>query len=181
MSPEFVRENFEVCAKTGQIYRRRGERLSPVGYRNGRGYIEVHLGKRRLSGHRIVWTHVHGQIPEGMEIDHINHVKTDNRIENLRLVSRRENMRNRPLPSQSRTGYMGVHYAQGKFVGTVNTEVVGRFDTAEEAAAAVRKRRDELGFAPGHGSGRRTARHVAFCLMPSFNGSLLDYFASLEC
>lgn len=54
----------------------------------GNGYMQVHcFGKVRLM-HRIIWEMHNGEIPEGMEIDHINHIRDDNRIENLRLVSR---------------------------------------------------------------------------------------------
>ena len=42
--------------------------------------------------HRIIYQLVHGPIPEGMEIDHINGVKDDNRPENLRAVTHQRNL-----------------------------------------------------------------------------------------
>lgn len=44
--------------------------------------------------HRFIWEAFNGEIPEGMEIDHINTNRSDNRLENLRLVSSSENKRN---------------------------------------------------------------------------------------
>lgn len=43
--------------------------------------------------HRIVYEAFNGHIPEGLEVNHINECKTDNRIENLNLMTREENLR----------------------------------------------------------------------------------------
>lgn len=44
----------------------------------------------------VIWFYHNGEFPpKGMEIDHINHIRDDNRIENLRLVTRRENCANK--------------------------------------------------------------------------------------
>jgi hypothetical protein len=37
--------------------------------------------------HRLVWEHVHGPIPDGLEINHRNAIKNDNRLANLELVT----------------------------------------------------------------------------------------------
>lgn len=57
------------------------------------GYKIVYVGKRKLA-HRVVWEAFNGEIPEGMEIDHINTNRGDNRLENLRLVTHKENCNN---------------------------------------------------------------------------------------
>jgi hypothetical protein len=45
--------------------------------------------------HRLVYEHCHGEIPEGMQIDHLDHNASNNGIANLKLVPREENMKNR--------------------------------------------------------------------------------------
>lgn len=50
--------------------------------------------KKHPAVHRLVWEAFNGTIPEGMQIDHINTVRDDNRIENLRVVSSKDNQNN---------------------------------------------------------------------------------------
>jgi hypothetical protein len=59
------------------------------------GYV-MHMVDGELKyEHRIVWENHNGPIPEGMQIDHINRIRDDNRIENLRLVTPQQNHFNR--------------------------------------------------------------------------------------
>ena len=53
--------------------------------------------------HRLVWETFNGVIPDGYQIDHINTIRDDNRLENLRCVTRKDNMNN-PLTTQKRLG-----------------------------------------------------------------------------
>ena len=58
-----------------------------------RGYLRTTVNGREYRLHRLVWLWAHGaHPPEGMTIDHINGVKTDNRIDNLRLATVAQNI-----------------------------------------------------------------------------------------
>ena len=65
-----------------------------IGTKKLNGYITVTLNGKQLLAHRIVWKAFNGEIPEGMEVDHINTIRDDNRLENLRLTTPKENRNN---------------------------------------------------------------------------------------
>ena len=71
----------------------REEVLTPA--KNSKGYLRVSLHKngkeRKLGVHRLVWEAFKGPIPKGMQINHLNEEKTDNHLENLSLVTPKEN------------------------------------------------------------------------------------------
>lgn len=72
------------------------------------GYICLKVDGRMFKGHRLAWFFVHGDFPQG-HIDHINGNPSDNRIENLRDVSRSVNMQNeRGARTHNSTGLLGV-------------------------------------------------------------------------
>ena len=68
--------------------------LKPLITRNG--YYLIGLYKNSIQKfyyvHRFVWEAFNGQIPEGYEVNHINEIKTDNRLSNLNLMTHKENM-----------------------------------------------------------------------------------------
>lgn len=61
----------------------------------GHGYFQVRIAGKKQLVHRLIWEAFNGPIPKGMQIDHINRVRTDNQLENLRLVTQTQNNRNK--------------------------------------------------------------------------------------
>lgn len=73
-------------------------------------------GKSRYA-HRIVWEIHYGEIPDGMQIDHIDKNKRNNKISNLRLVTHKSNHQNMPMQKNNSSGITGVYrskYKDGK-------------------------------------------------------------------
>lgn len=119
------------------------------------GYLRVNICGKRYSAHRIIWCMVYGEWPE--EVDHINGDRGDNRLCNLRAVSRQENMRNTRIRNDSSTGVTGVSYSKRDdvFIAYIGankkTKILGRFATIEDAVAARKAAEAELGYHENHG------------------------------
>lgn len=98
---EDLLEKFYYCCKTGKLYHKRGPlEGKEAGSITKDGYRVICTtvnGKQKLMlVHRLVWFLETGDAPKPPQVlDHINHDPDDNRIENLRLVTQKENCRNR--------------------------------------------------------------------------------------
>jgi len=122
------------------------------------GYIRGKLDGRLYLAHRIIWKIVVGTEPH--ELDHINGDRSDNRIENLRPVDRRDNMRNSGLRSNNTSGCTGVYWypKYGCWVAKIGCQRsgpahIGYFPTFDEAKAAREAAERTLGYAD---NGRRS-------------------------
>ena len=79
-----------------------------------RGYLQVFTKIGSRSVHRIIYETFVGPISDGYEIDHINTVRDDNRLENLRLVTHKENCNNNLSRKHRSHSQKGNTYAKGK-------------------------------------------------------------------
>lgn len=80
-------------------------------------YLVIQIKKpsrKTCYSHRIVYETFKGEIPEGKEIDHINTIRDDNRLENLRIVNRKENMSNPLSREHLRLSHLGIKYYRKK-------------------------------------------------------------------
>jgi hypothetical protein len=101
-------------------------------------YRYIKIGQKTLSASRLAWELVNGPIPDGLEIDHINRDNTDNRIANLRVVNRTQNLQNREF-GPNRTGFTGVSLHKFGLYRARYRYQTKYFETAEEAAAAYQE------------------------------------------
>jgi hypothetical protein len=118
---------------------RSGER---AGFLSQDGYWVIKWNDKSYKAHRIAWAWVHGD--NGSQIDHINGVRWDNRINNLRLASNSQNCMNRRKSISNTSGFKGVTksnqgglkvwHARIKIKGVSIS--LGHFRTPEEASYA---------------------------------------------
>lgn len=67
------------------------------------GYRQVSVFGRKHLAHKLVWIWHGKELVEGLEFDHINRVRADNRIENLRLITHLENIQISTLKESLKT------------------------------------------------------------------------------
>jgi hypothetical protein len=130
-------------AEKGKIYWRvtfgRMKKGAEAGCVRPNGYRMVGISGYKIMAHRLIWLLEKGTFPS-LEIDHINRQPDDNRIINLREVTRQQNVLNRGCSRNNRLSLKGVHRHQDGYRarimrGSVTLDL-GMFDTAKEAAIA---------------------------------------------
>lgn len=120
------------------------------------GYLHGALFRSNFPAHRVVWAIYHGTAPIG-DIDHINGVITDNRIVNLRDVTKSQNMRNQKRHSSNTSGHTGVTWNadRKKWQAQINVNhkgnYLGLFDDLADAIVARKAAERNFGFHPNHG------------------------------
>jgi hypothetical protein len=142
---------------TGRAYHKVGEE---VGTLNPNGYRQVTIGRRKNSTHRLIWFLVTGKWPDH-EIDHLNGVKDDNRWDNLRDITHRENVCNKRMYSNNESGCTGVSWHKGdnRWQASIRQNgklrYIGCFDSLEEAIKARQQAQEETGiFTERHGKSK---------------------------
>jgi hypothetical protein len=120
------------------------------------GYRQGLINYRRVLAHRVAYFMGTGIAPQH-EIDHINGVRDDNRLQNLREATPAINRRNACLRSDNTTGVPGLIWRernknwQASFTHNYKQTYVGTFATKEEAEAAIKIHRAQHGFHENHG------------------------------
>lgn len=106
------------------------------------GYWKLHGLSDHFKVHKIVWAlHNDFQNQTGKHIDHLNGVRSDNRIENLRLVAPELNARNQGLQKNNKTGVNGVAFS------VVKTKC-GNYTERYVATAALDGKKKTKAFSP---------------------------------
>lgn len=165
LTAEYVRSLFNYDAETGALAwkaRPRSQFINERAWRmwntknagrragtdSGQHYWRVSIDGRKYLQHRIIWLWATGSLPNG-EIDHINRVRTDNRLANLREVDKSENCRNKSISSLNTSGIAGVSWNKraGKWQAKLSNKHIGLYASKPDAANA----RQQAEIANGYG------------------------------
>jgi len=98
-----------------------------AGCRRGSGYMQISIDGSLYLSHRLAWLYVYGSFPDD-QIDHINGVKDDNRIENLRDVTSSENGKNKKLQKNNKSGFVGVRFREDRCKWIARIQVDGKLN-----------------------------------------------------
>lgn len=119
-----------------------------AGCQDRHGYLKIGIDGEQYRTHRLVWLYVYGSWPI-RDIDHVNGVRHDNRISNLREATRSQNGQNMRKPTKSNTsGYLGVTALRGKWQAQIKVNgknhYIGCYSTQKAAHAAYLAKKREL-------------------------------------
>lgn len=173
IDPLIISELLRCDPETGKLYwNHRGQKyFSDIGsfkkwntryagnecfkFKNELGYMTGKIFNVNYKAHRIIWVIENGRWPE-CEIDHINGIRDDNRIVNLRCVTKSENARNSKMRTTNKSGVQGVHFNKlvGKWEAYIWDDgkiILGYYSDKEIATKVRRDAEVELGYHPNHG------------------------------
>lgn len=134
LTQKILKDTFHYDADTGHLTWLKGpKKLSRAGtVDKDRGYRMVFVKGKKYREHRLIWFMVHGEWPE--QVDHINRIKDDNRLSNLRDVNNFDNSQNQSWEVQ------GIYKSSGQWVACLGDKYCRRFSIethGEEAAKAL--------------------------------------------
>ena len=145
---------------TGKLYWKvsRGNVLAgtEAGVKRKRGYRKVKIMGKLYMSHRLVWLFHNGDWPTH-DLDHINHIRDDNRIKNLREAPDSVNQRNASLRHDNSSGLAGVHWREEHQRWLVQITLSGKrthlgsFVNIFDAACAKKSAENRHGFHENHG------------------------------
>ena len=148
ISQEYLQTIFDY--KDGQLYRKIKVNNQPpgfVGSKEKKGYFCVSINGKRYKVHRIIWFLKHNFWPK--QIDHINGIKNDNRIENLREASSSQNNQNSKIRKDNISGVKGVswHKHKQRWLAKIDVDKkriqLGYFKSLKSAKSAITKARNK--------------------------------------
>lgn len=154
LTRERLKELLHYDSETGEFthkIRRAGVKYgSLAGTQHSEGYSMIRIDKTAHYAHRLAWLYVYGLHPK-QQIDHINGVKADNRLRNLRDVSQSANQQNMKGPRKSKKDGqpLGVRSRNNRFsaIFTINGKQtwIGTYCTADLAHQAYLQAKKDNG------------------------------------
>ena len=139
-------------------YRTRRIAGDSAGSKHKHGYLVIRLGKKVYPAHQVAWLYVYGTMPK--YIDHINHIRDDNRLENLRDVTSMQNNQNRTKSDINSSGVVGVYWRKDTSSWTARITVdgkqkaLGSYEVFSEAVNARKNAEVLYGFHENHGKNK---------------------------
>jgi len=124
------------CIKIGDV----------AGTKHPDGYVCITLSGKRYLAHRLCWLYVYGEVPEN-QIDHINCIRNDNRICNLRKATKAENSYNQKLRKNNTSGVKGATWSKkdkkwhAQFNFNNKIIFVGQFKNLQDAKHSIEQAR----------------------------------------
>jgi len=127
-----------------------------AGHKNSLGYIEISISNEKYLAHRLAWLYMTGKWPKH-QIDHADHIRSNNKWFNLEEATHQENGKNVSLRSDNKSGVVGVYWSKAREKWVSNIAVDGKtvylgISEKKEDAIKLRERANiKHGFHENHG------------------------------
>ncbi len=152
-----IRNEYEYAPLTGLIRRYDGGKVTTFIEKTGYTRISLFGIVRPITN--VIWYLETGYlITKGEVIDHIDHNRSNNKWENLRLITQAENNRNQTIAKNNKSGHTGVIWnkTSNKWQAQISinrkAKHLGLFDTKEEAISARKRANIKYDFHENHGA-----------------------------
>ena len=162
LTQDYIKKYFYYNPINGDFYRIKSERgysmkIAKKKYKpNKKGYLVVNINKKPRLVHRLIWLYMYGSFPN--QIDHINQIKTDNRLLNLRNVSNLTNHKNMPTQKNNTSGHVGVSFQRNRWRARIIVDgkeiYLGVYKNKEDAINARKYANILFGYHQNHGMAR---------------------------
>lgn len=163
MNYEFIKEHVSYCQLTGDFTWLKDSRARKVkgkkaGCLNAGGYICIQIKGVKYSAHRLAFLLVEGSFPPD-QVDHINHIKDDNRWVNIRHSTYQQNAKNHPMQKNNNSGVTGVTWDKVKklwraeIINNKKNIYLGRRKDKFLAICLRKSAENKYGFHKNHGIG----------------------------
>jgi len=122
-------------------------------------YVRISINGKKYLGHRLAWLYMTGEWPKH-QVDHINHVRSDNRWINLREATNQENQKNASKRKDNKSGLTGVHWVKKecKWIAIIQVnkkpKCLGLHEDKFEAFCARLSANNKYGFHANHGDAK---------------------------
>lgn len=127
-----------------------------AGYMDDEGYWRIKIDGQLYGAHRLAIFYCFARYDE-LEVDHINGIRDDNRLVNLRSVTNHENNKNKALHKNNTSGVIGVGWRkarscwQSTIMVNKKTLYLGNFHNFDDAVKARKDAEKKYGFHENHG------------------------------
>lgn len=159
LTQEYLKEILDYNLDTGIFtwkVSRNADKKGKIAGTTYKGYIRIMIDGKSYRAHRLVFLYINGSSPE-YQIDHKNHIRSDNRFSNLRTCNNKENHKNRTLNKNNKSGVVGVHWRDSKqrWVAQISNdekrEHLGYFKEKNHAIIARWLAEDKYEYHENHG------------------------------
>jgi len=151
---------YSYCASSGLFTKKVSTGSTKAGHNpkanHAEGYIVICIDKKPYLAHRLAFLFMNGELPHE-HVDHINHIRDDNRWVNLREATWKINQKNMTMRLDNKSGHCGVslHKPTNRWRAHIMCDGVlmhlGLYDSIETAVAVRESAEKLLGFHPNHG------------------------------